>query len=79
MTWKPETDPCNLGIVDDDVYFSLQPPELATHAAADIAAIVFSEYARARLTLHLQPSKTAANFVWAGVGSIAARKQCEAR
>ena len=45
--------------------------------AAEIAGVVFSEYAAAGLTLHLDAVKTAAMFHWAGDGALVARRDLE--
>ena len=76
--WPPSVDACNSGIVDDDVFMALVTPEEATNTAATIAGIVFSEYAAAGLTLHLDAVTTAVMFHWAGDGATVARREMEA-
>ena len=68
----------NVGIVDDDVFVSLQPAEAAMNAAARMAGIVFDEYTRSGLQLHPEASKTAVLFGWIGPGSDEAHRACDA-
>ena len=59
------------------MYISLQYVSLAVAVAARIAEIVFCEYARPGLPLHLHAAKTAVMFKWQGEGALAERRACE--
>ena len=72
LIWSGKISTSNFGIVDDDVFVCLKHPDQAAEAAGLVASIVFDEYHRAGLSLHLKPSKTAAVISWKGDGAMMA-------
>lgn len=60
-------------VVDDDVFVSLVAAKDAYSTASFIAGVVFEEYSRAGLQLHLKPAKTAVLVSWHGEGQTDAR------
>lgn len=68
MAWSTEYEMRNFGIVDDDVYIAMVPAEAITDAATKIGTVLFEEYERSGLQLHLDAFKTAAVVSWLGDG-----------
>ena len=65
-------------IVDEDVYPTLAEPDQIFGRLQTMAVILFDEYTKAGLQLHLHVGKTAGMVTWIGKGRIAAQQQFEA-
>ena len=77
LEWEAGTDLCNVGIVDDDVFVALVDANAATGAAAHMASVIFEEYKRCGLCLHLTRAKTSAIISWHGHGKQEAKQDCD--
>ena len=77
LAWEGSTALCDIGIVDDDVYVALVDADAAVIAAAFMASVIFEEYKRCGLSLHLTRAKTSAVISWHGEGKQAARQACD--
>ena len=71
------TDLCNVGIVDDDVFVALVDANAAAGAASHMASVIFEEYKRCGLSLHLTRAKTSAIISWHGGGKQEAKQECD--
>ena len=60
--WDASTAMCNVGIVDDDVSVALVDANAAAGAASHVASVIFEEYKRCGLSLHLTRAKTSADM-----------------
>ena len=65
------------GIVDDGVYVTLRPADEVHSRLQPMAAILFDEYTKASLKLHLHASKTAGMVTWIGKGRLEAQQKFE--
>ena len=72
LEWAEHADVSNFGIVDDDVYVNLGPACDVISSARMMAKVVFEEYAKAGLSLHLKPTQTATVVTWRGKGKAEA-------
>ena len=77
MRWPSDEAFANVGIVDDDVYAHLCPASEVEPAIARMATIIFEEYTKSGLSLHLQAMKTACLVTWQGEGSLGMRRHFE--
>ena len=73
VEWKRYTTLGNVGIVDDDVFVAAIDDDVATDTISRMSTIVFEEYLRSGLQLHLKPEKTAAMITWCGDGRASAK------
>ena len=65
----------NLGIVDDDVFCVMASSEDLIQLIPKVMQVVYEEYERTGLQLHLKPSKTAVVVTWRGEGSAIHRER----
>ena len=77
MAWPADDEFSNIGIVDDDVYAHVCVAADVTPSLGRMATVVFEEYTRSGLDLHLQVMKTACLVTWQGDGSTEARREFE--
>ena len=66
-----------MSIVDDNAYAFLLDPDDAVTSVAAAATVIFEEYERSALRLHLDAKNTACMFSWAGKGARDVRIQVE--
>ena len=69
LEWQPNLAATSFGIVDDDVYVNTCVAAEVESRIKHTAPILFEEYTRAGLELHLHPGKTAALISWHGEGT----------
>ena len=76
LHWEPVTKMTNIGIVDDDVFLHAFHAADVAPAIQAISAVVFEEYQRGGLSLHLKATKTAAMVSWMAEGKLQAARDC---
>ena len=77
LEWPTVHSVPNVGIVDDDVYATLCSADQVYGRLQAMASILFDEYTKAGLQLHLHVGKTAGMVSWIGKGRIVAQQQFE--